>query len=155
VIVDTSGAALHHVLNQASADRQTMPYGLKVNSSELSAVLDAPVNDLSRAAEAVRELRRRGITLPIVSLGAQGAMAASEEGVCHVVPPTLKIISTVGSGDSLLAGLVVGLLRGETLTEALRLGVACGSANALTIGGGLIDSVEVARIRHETRAHLV
>jgi fructose-1-phosphate kinase PfkB-like protein len=108
------------------------------------------VHDLAEAAAALETLRQQGIILPMVSLGAQGAMAASPEGICHVMPPALTIISTIGSGDSLLAGLAAGLLRGYPLAEALRLGVACGAADALTVGGGLIVPAEVEHIHAAT-----
>ncbi len=143
VIVDTSGPALRAALD-------SLPYGIKVNSSELAAALDMPLDDLMQASLALSELRRRGIALPVVTLGAQGALAADASGICRARPPVLRLISSVGSGDSLLAGLATGLLRGDTLPDALRLGVACGAADALTIGGGLIDPLEVERVRAAT-----
>jgi 1-phosphofructokinase family hexose kinase len=143
-IIDSSSAALQAALESA-------PYGIKVNAAELGAVLGTNITTLTEAAAALRQLRQRGIALPIVTLGAQGALAASEMGVCHVQPPQLDTISSVGSGDSLLAGLATGLLRGSGLTDALSLGVACGSADALTIGGGLIDPDEVERLRAAVR----
>jgi 1-phosphofructokinase family hexose kinase len=139
-IVDTSGAALRAAL-------QSTPYGIKVNGSELGAALGTPVDDVAQAGAALRDLRSRGIALPAVSLGAQGALAASEAGICWARPPALQIVSSIGSGDSLLAGLATGLLRGDDLPQALRLGVACGAADALTIGGGLIDAGEVQRLQ--------
>lgn len=142
-IVDTSGAALRAAL-------QSTPYGIKVNGSELGAALGLPVDDVAQAGAALRKLRSRGIALPAVSLGAQGALAASEAGVCRARPPALQIVSSIGSGDSLLAGLATGLLRGDDLPEALRLGVACGAADALTIGGGLIALDEVQRLQEAT-----
>jgi 1-phosphofructokinase family hexose kinase len=143
VIIDTSGPALQAALKSA-------PYGLKVNSSELGAALGRSLDSLDDAAQALRELHTRGIALPLVTLGAVGALAASAEGIVHVMPPAINLVSSVGSGDSLLAGLACGLLRGEHLTDALRLGVACGTADALTVGGGLIDLAEVQRLRAAT-----
>jgi 1-phosphofructokinase family hexose kinase len=143
VIVDTSGAALQTALEAA-------PYGIKVNGSELGAVLNRPVASLDDAATALADLRARGIALAMVSLGAAGALAATDEGTCHAQPPAIHAISTIGAGDSLLAGLATGLLRGEPLPEALRLGVACGAADALSIGGGLLEPTELARLHAAT-----
>lgn len=143
VIVDSSGAAL-----QAALDSQ--PYGLKVNSSELSAALALPISNPQEAVPALAALRERGIALAAVSLGAQGAVAASDEGIGWACPPTIEIISSIGSGDSLLAGLSSGLLRGQSLQHALCLGVTCGAADALTIGGGLIDLADVERLLSAT-----
>jgi 1-phosphofructokinase family hexose kinase len=139
VLVDTSGPALTAALDAT-------PYAVKVNESELATALQQPVNDIAQAVSALAAVRARGVALAVVSLGADGALAAGDAGVCHVRPPACAIVSSVGAGDSLLAGLATGLLRGLPLNEALRLGVACGTADALTIGGGLIDCTEVERL---------
>jgi fructose-1-phosphate kinase PfkB-like protein len=143
VIVDTSGAALR----AAFASR---PWAVKVNAHELSELLGCTIKGVEEAAVALKELRRC-VQLAVVTLGAQGALAASDEGCWWACPPAIDLVSSVGSGDSLLAGLCCGLLRGQALAEALRLGVACGSANALTIGGGLIELATVERLAAETR----
>lgn len=143
-VVDCSGAALA----SAVAAR---PYAIKVNASELGATLGCTIGDIDSAVQALKELRRGGIALAVVSLGAQGAVAAAEQGIYWACPPALKIVSTIGSGDSLLAGLATGLLRGVHVAEALRLGVACGSADALTIGGGLLHLADVERIAQAIR----
>ncbi|EFO80985.1 hypothetical protein OSCT_1148 [Oscillochloris trichoides DG-6] len=137
VIVDTSGAAL-----QSAIDAR--PYGIKVNASELGAILGYAIPDVDAAKAAVTQLHSMGIAVAVVSLGAHGAVAADASGVYWVAAPRIAVVSTIGSGDSLLAGLATGLLRGQNLEAALRLGVACGSADALTVGGGRIDLAEVA-----------
>lgn len=148
VIVDTSRQALHEALEAA-------PYGIKVNSDELSVALSMPITNNAEAATALQAVRNRGITLAIVSLGSEGAMAANDEGIYVVQPPSMKIVSSVGSGDSMMAGLLHGLLQDYPLDQALQLGVACGSADALTIGGGIIDMADVNKILSETRVQHV
>jgi 1-phosphofructokinase family hexose kinase len=148
VIVDTSNKAL-------SAAIDAVPYGIKVNNQELGYVLGRPLESLEEAKMAALELRNRGICLVVVSLGAEGVLAASEAGVCHVLPPPLDVVSTVGCGDSLLAGLATGILRGLPLHESLQLGVACGSSDALTIGGGLVIPADVMRIRDMIRVRWI
>ncbi|NTW02196.1 MAG: 1-phosphofructokinase family hexose kinase [Oscillochloris sp.] len=143
VIVDTSGAPLVTAL-------EARPYGVKVNAAELGAAIGREVADVGGAAGALVELRASGIELAAVSLGARGAVAANSMGCWWACPPPLDLISSVGCGDSMLAGLATGLLRGLALPEALRLGVACGSADALSIGGGRIDPAEVTRLAAET-----
>lgn len=142
-MVDSSGPALQAAL--------TAPlYGVKVNSAELGAALGRTISDVAQAARALDDMRQRGVALAVVTLGAQGALAASAEGICWARPPVLKIISSVGCGDSLLAGLTTGLLRGYPLSTALRLGVACGASDALTVGGGLLDLGMVEQLRQAT-----
>lgn len=140
MIVDSSGPPLIAAL-------AARPYGVKVNGAELGAALGREVLDVAGAAAALAELRARGIQLAAVSLGGQGALAADESGAWWACPPPIELVSSVGSGDSLLAGLANGLLRGLDLPEALALGVACGSADALTIGGGRIDPATVEGLR--------
>lgn len=142
-IVDSSGAAL-------AAAVAARPYGVKVNRDELGALLGHAVSNPPEAATALAELRARGIALAAVSLGAQGCVAADAGGVWYARPPLVRAVSSVGSGDSLLAGMATALLRGLPLPEALRLGVACGTADALSIGGGRIESAEVQRLSAET-----
>jgi 1-phosphofructokinase family hexose kinase len=140
IIVDTSGAALAGAV-------AARPYGLKVNGHELGALLGRSVTMVAEAVEALMQVRALGIELACVTLGALGAVAANGAGCWWATPPTVEAVSSIGSGDSLLAGLASGLLAGLPLPEALALGVACGTADALTIGGGLIDPAVVAVLR--------
>lgn len=139
VLVDTSGPALEAAL-------AARPWGVKVNGAELGAALGRAVEDVAGAAAALHELRARGVTMAAVSLGARGCVAADASGVWWAHPPQVRVVSTVGSGDSLLAGFAAGALRGLPLPGALQLGVACGTADALTIGGGRIDPADLARL---------
>lgn len=140
VLVDSSGPALAAALAAG-------PWGVKVNGGELGAVLGTQVEDVAGAVAALRELRLRGVSLAAVSLGAQGCVATDGTSNWWARPPREPVVSSVGSGDSLLAGLATGLLRGMPLPGALQLGVACGTADALTIGGGLIRPADLSRLR--------
>jgi 1-phosphofructokinase len=126
VYLDTSVAALQAALAQ--------PEGLciKVNRAELAAGLKSPLTDLKQLVEAGQMLLARGAKMVVVTLGSDGALAIAPAGCWQVRPPPVDVVSTVGSGDSLLAGLAVARLAGRSIDEALALGVACGAANALT-----------------------
>lgn len=143
IIADTSGPAL-------AAALAARPWGLKVNAHEAGELLGSPVAGVAEARWAVGELLARGPRLAAVSLGALGCVAGDEGGRWWARPPAVQVQSTVGSGDSLLAGLLTGLLRGQPLPDALRLGVAAGAADALTPGPGQIDPAEVGRIAART-----
>jgi 1-phosphofructokinase family hexose kinase len=143
VLVDTSREPLTVALDAA-------PYAIKVNRDELGAALNTSIDEVPQAAAALADVRRRGVPLAIVSLGGEGALVASDEGTCLVHPPHINSVSTVGSGDSLTAGVATGLLRGYPLERAMCLGVACGAADALTVGGGLIDHEDVNRLFEDT-----
>jgi tagatose 6-phosphate kinase len=136
VYVDTSGAPLAAALAQ--------PAGLciKVNRAELAAGLALKPNDLSsrRLAEAGYMLLARAAALVVVTLGREGALAVAPEGCWQATPPQVEVVSSVGSGDSLLAGLAVARLRGQSIEAALAFGVACGAANAMTPLPGRVDA---------------
>lgn len=125
VFLDTSGAALQ----QGLAAR---PFLSKPNEVELAELTGQPV---SSADEAVRAVRT--ITPPprvIVSLGARGALLVDGDRAWHATPPPIEARNPIGAGDSLVAGVVAALSRGEALPAALALGVACGTATASLSG---------------------
>jgi fructose-1-phosphate kinase PfkB-like protein len=74
----------------------------------------------------------------IVTLGKEGAIAVNRDGSWHAYTAPIRVVSPVGSGDAVLAGAASVLLRGGDLGAALRMGVACGAANALTLGAGVV-----------------
>ena len=134
--VDASGEALRAV---AAAQ----PFLIKPNRDEAAALCGHAIADMDAAVDVLHALRRDGVALPVVSLGAQGALAADAGQIVHAQPPALAARSPVGSGDCLLAGLVHALARGDALADALRLGVACGAANALSDDSGHISAAAV------------
>jgi 1-phosphofructokinase family hexose kinase len=133
--VDTSGEPLRRAVN-------ARPFLVKPNRDEADALLDAPVGGVGEAARAARALQARGVALPVVSLGAEGAVACWQGRALHAVV-TVRAVNPVGSGDCLLGGMAVGLARGASAEEALRLGVACGAANAATPETGVVRREDV------------
>lgn len=120
-ILDASKAPLQEGI-------QAAPYLIKPNQHELSEVLGREIGAASSAAEAGVLLRKTyGIEVVVVSLGELGAVLAGEDGVFHAVPPKVRPQNTIGAGDSLVAGLIYGLVSGYRLVDCLRLGVACGT----------------------------
>jgi 1-phosphofructokinase family hexose kinase len=142
VFLDTSGAALRAALDLPL----TM---IKVNAHELGEALGQVITTPAAAAAAAQDARSRGPQTVVVSLGSQGAVAVGASGAFWASPPPIAPVSPVGSGDTLLAGLATALLSGAPLAEALRLGVACGSANALVLGAGVMHRADVDRLLAE------
>ena len=106
-------------------------------------------------ARAALELTKRGIELVVISLGSQGAVACSQGAIFDAIAPEVKAKSSIGSGDSLIAGLMCGLEKGLSLEESLALGCAAGAATAMSDGtcmgakddiDGLIPQAKVTRI---------
>lgn len=148
VWADTSGKSLQAMLAVHGIH-------IKVNGDEAGAVLGRVVSDPASAAAAAREIHKRVGGLVVLTLGKKGAVLADDEGCWWAHPPMLKVISNVGSGDSFLAGLVQSLMAGEPHDEALCRGVAVGTANALSIGGGSFSVDEFHRVLAGTQVQSV
>ena len=78
--------------------------------------------------EAARVLVERGVATVMATLGAAGAVLVTAEGAWHAAAPKIHVLSTVGAGDSSVAGYVLADVRGGDATERLRTAVAYGSA---------------------------
>jgi tagatose 6-phosphate kinase len=138
-MLDTSGEALRLGIDGR-------PFLVKANRDEISALRGAAIDDPGAAAAATAALAAEGIPFPVVSLGAGGAVATFDGQTLHARPPAVVVRNLVGAGDCLLAGLAVGLHRGLTPAETLRLGVACGAAKAESAETGSLRKVDVEAI---------
>jgi tagatose 6-phosphate kinase len=140
-ILDSSGPALQHGLQLGR------PLLIKPNLSEFAALVGHAMNSVREIAEAATSMAREFATIVVVSLGADGALAASEVGALLARPPKLQVVSAVGSGDCMLAGVTYALVRNWALAEALQYGVAAGTANTLTLGAGMFRLEDFERVR--------
>lgn len=131
-LVDASGEVLRRAL-------VARPMLIKPNRDEASALIGTPSDGLPAAAHAVRMLCGKGVAWPVLSLGAQGVVAADHDRVLHAHVVVANPVNAVGSGDCLVAGMAVAIARGEGLEAALRLGVACGAANAMANETGFVQ----------------
>jgi 1-phosphofructokinase len=137
VAVDTSGAAL---LAAVGPDAAALPQLVKPNGEELAELVGAPgdlEHDRDGAARAAAELVHRGVAAVLVTLGAEGALLATAEGIWTAQPPAIRARSTVGAGDSALAGYVLAEMAGADPADRLRTAVAYGSAAAALPGSTL------------------
>jgi 1-phosphofructokinase family hexose kinase len=116
-----------------------LPTVLKVNAVEAAEFLGAPVSSWSDAIGASRALRQQGIPAVVVTLGHLGAIAANSRGAWRGTVPAVEAVAAVGSGDAFLGGLVLALENGADLPEALRAALAAGTANATTLGPGMVE----------------
>jgi len=144
VWVDTSGAALNTALGHPDIS-------IKVNGAEISEFLGFEVKDLATAGRALTILGNRGLTASVITLGSAGALLASREGRWYARGPQVDVVSTVGSGDSFLGGLVSALDAGRDWADALRDAVAAGTANALLPGGAQFRLQDFEKIRKQIR----
>jgi 1-phosphofructokinase family hexose kinase len=142
VWVDTSGTALDTVL--------TCPgICIKVNGDEIGRSLAFEVKDVPSAKRALMMLGKRGPTTYVITLGAAGALLATNEGRWYAQGPRVTVVSTVGSGDSFLGGFVNALDNGRDYPDALCDAVAAGTANTLSAGGGQFAFQEFKELRKQ------
>jgi 1-phosphofructokinase family hexose kinase len=142
-IIDTEGELLGAAV-EARADL------VKPNLSEAAEYLKRDLKSVDDAVAAARELTVRGAGAAVLTMRGDGAVGVSGGRAWHVQAPREEIVRAIGAGDSFAAGLAVGLTRGETLADALRLAAAAGTATALHSGTGLGTPEEVARLRERT-----
>ncbi len=111
------------------------PFLIKPNRQEISEIFSVPVEDEQTTLHYAKKLQEMGARNVLVSLGGDGAMLLDETGAVHkegVIKG--KVLNTVGSGDSMVAGFVAGYIRRRDYAYALRLGSACGNATAFLPG---------------------
>ncbi|MCL5105071.1 MAG: 1-phosphofructokinase [Armatimonadetes bacterium] len=154
-VLDADGEALAEGL-------KAKPFMIKPNLDELERLLGVEFESQSDVARAALTLAERGIELVVVSLGRQGAIACHKEMIYHATCPEVKCVSTIGSGDSMVAGMLLELDRGAGIEDALRMGCAAGAATAMSNGAdignaedaeALASQVKVARIEPSPIPH--
>jgi len=140
LIVDSSGDAL-----KAAADESV--FLLKPNLRELSELVGVEELLPGEIEAAARKLlSREKCKAVVVSLGAGGALLVTPEKALRMTAPIVKQRSTVGAGDSMVAGIVLSLLHGKSIEEAVRYGIASGTAATLNNGTELCRKEDVERL---------
>ncbi len=110
------------------------PWLIKPNGEEISAYLGRRIGAHSEILEIARAVHRRGVENVMVSLGQKGAMLVCPEGEYICTPPEISVKSTVGAGDSSIAGFIAARFADRPASEALKTSVAYGTAACLREG---------------------
>lgn len=127
-VVDASGRLLANVLPYE-------PFLIKPNHHELAEIVGRALHGDEEIAAAAHELQEQGARNVLVSMAGDGALLLDETGAVHRIgTPKGTVINSVGAGDSMLAGFLAGYLQSGSYQDALRLGTACGSATAFSLG---------------------
>ncbi|MGL4859040.1 MAG: 1-phosphofructokinase [Enterobacteriaceae bacterium] len=119
------------------AGLQAKPWLIKPNLKELEALFQRSMHSVQEVAEAARQLHEKGICHVVVSLGAEGALWSQEECVWLAKPPHSPVVSSVGAGDSMVAGLICGLSQGMSTEHTLRLATAAATLAVGQCGVGI------------------
>lgn len=130
-LLDTSGEALIQGI-------KAQPYFVKPNNDEIKVLVGAELRSDEDIVHVLKKFMEDGIKLPVISLGAQGSMAGYNQHVYKITVPKIQCKNPVGSGDSFVAGIAVGIERGMAIEDVLSLGAACGTANAMEDESGFV-----------------
>ncbi|HET7716547.1 MAG TPA: hexose kinase, partial [Bauldia sp.] len=140
-VLDSSGAGLTETIGRTPV-RLVKP-SLNEFQVLIGRKTDRPA-EVGAAARAVVDAGKADIVA--VTLGMDGAVVASREGVVQIRAPKVETRSTVGAGDSFVAGMTVALLEGRTILDAALLGTAAGAAAALNPGTGVCTRADILRL---------
>lgn len=144
-IVDTSGEALKHAIDEGV-------FLLKPNLNELGALTGRPVAGTEQIVDAGRHLiETKNCEVIVVSMGAAGAIMITSDQVEKIATPKVELKSTVGAGDSMVAGIVLSLTKGADIFEAVQYGVASGTAATMNPGTELCKKEDADRLFKQIR----
>lgn len=139
-VVDTSGDALMQAVNEGV-------YLLKPNLNELAFLAGQQRIELKDAEGFAKSIIAKNKSqVIVVSMGAEGALLVTQSISMNIKPPPVVKKSTVGAGDSMVAGIVFYLSQGKSIIEATQYGVACGTAATLNVGTGLCNKKETGEL---------
>jgi 6-phosphofructokinase 2 len=145
LIIDTSGEALEAAVKVGV-------FLIKPNLAELNTLWGKEEVTLENVKEVAQSIiAENACKAMAISMGAEGALLITEEEYIHIPSPTVKVKSTVGAGDSMVAGIVYGLSNNWNWKDTLSYGVACGTATTLNEGTQLCKKEEVERLYAEIK----
>jgi len=139
VVLDVDGEALKMGIT-------ARPDVIKPNIHELSELAGRTLKELDDIRAAAREINRQGVRMVLVSMGARGILLVSEGHEYLAVPPNVDVQSTIGAGDSSVAGFISGLVEGRSLKDCLIYAAAAGTATTLHQGTALAQKEDFERL---------
>lgn len=141
VVVDTSDAALKKLM-----EADVLPHIIKPNIHELEDLCGRDLEEDTDIVVQAREFINRGVELCVISMGSRGAWFVTANDAFHAAPPRVKVMSTVGAGDAMVAGVVRGMSLGEDLTTIARTATAYSAANIQHMGTALPDQAHIEKL---------
>jgi len=143
-VLDTDGDALKYGV-------RAKPYMIKPNTYELERLVGRSLSNASdkEIIEAALEVYKSGVEVVAVTRGGKNAVLVASGKVFVGIPPQVKVVSAVGSGDAFLGAYLLALLRGKDTKEAFSWGLAAGSAAAMTPGTRLLKKEDFKSLLNE------
>lgn len=127
IVLDSKSFSLEDIFEIA-------PWLIKPNQEEISEYLNCPISTIEEAVEKAHIFAQHGVVNVMISLGEQGALLLQDDTCYIATPPAINAISTIGAGDSSLAGFIAAAQRGEDAAGCLQNAVTYGTAACLTEG---------------------
>lgn len=143
-LLDTSGEALKEGI-------KGKPYFIKPNKEEIEALTGRKISGAEEAVEEIKRFQEQGIKLVVISLGSEGSVAGYNGKFYKVSVPKIKAVNPVGSGDSYVAGVAVGIQREYGIEDILKFASACGTANAMEEESGFVTKTTVDELIHKIK----
>ena len=107
------------------------PFLIKPNNHELGEIFGVTIKDKKEVAHYAMKLKEMGAQNVLVSMAGEGAVLITEDGtVYESSSPKGRVVNSVGAGDSMVAGFIAGYVNSGDYKEALKMGIATGSASA-------------------------
>lgn len=145
LVADTAGIALKHILENGA-------FLIKPNQNEFSGFYGKKILNREQIVVKARKLVSSGkIENVLVSLGGEGAVLVTKSGAWQFMPPKVKVRSTVGAGDSMVAGIVFQLEKGKSMEEAVKFGIACGTATTANTGMQLCSLQDAVKLTSKVK----
>ena len=144
-ILDTEGRELE------MAAKGGHPFLIKPNLREMEATLGIELRTMRAIRDAALLFIRLGVQHSVVSMGAMGAMYISAEKTLFAPALRVETKSTVGAGDAMIGGMLLGYEVEKDMAKAFRYGIAAGAASVMTEGTQLIVRSDFEKLLDQVR----
>ncbi len=146
LVLDSNSVDINDIL-------RVKPYLIKPNLAELAEMTHRDLSDINTVLSTLTELNLNGIENIILSMDKDGLIYSSKEEKIRADVPCVKVISSVGAGDSTLAGFIYGIQNGKSLLECVRYAAAFGTASVMSEGTVPPSKEDMLRVYEKTKVY--
>lgn len=148
IVVDSRSFSLDDLIEVA-------PWLIKPNSEEIAAYSGKEINSFADGLDFAKDLMAKGVENVMISLGEKGALLVTEGACVTAVPPVINALSTIGAGDSTIAGFIAAYVGGADAAECLKLATSYGTAACLLEGTTPPTPDNVAAIYEQVKIEMI
>lgn len=148
VILDTSGKSFFNAVKKN-------PWMIKPNIEEAQELLQDRLDSIRKMKSALECFYNLGVKIIALTLAGRGSIVYNGRDFYQITVPRVKSRSPVGCGDSFIAGFLSAVYKKKTLIDAITTASACGTANAMTIGPGVIKPGCIKDIKQHIKIKMI